>query len=214
MFGLMLLSGVAAPGSPLRAQGFRVALNGGGTLVRLQRTVGLRTDELTGVAASGEGRLSLWRIELGAEYLEGQLEPRGSSAASPRDLVEGSVVLGVRPVPWLVFKGGPHARGYVQGGVTERWVSWEAGVRADVAMAAPAVRGHLEVWHALSGDVTNAPGPFGGSQGGEVGMTLRFSRAPLWLRLSYGFERARLASAAGLDMVESLTMVIGVGAGR
>src|SRR5439155_14402395 len=81
MLGMMLWCGLAAPVSPLRAQTARLALNGGGALVRLQRAIGLRTDELSGVMASGDGRLSLGRFELEAGYLEGRLQPRGSTTA-------------------------------------------------------------------------------------------------------------------------------------
>jgi hypothetical protein len=200
-----------APALP--AQDYRFAANGGATFVRLLRSSPTGSDELNGVVASGTGRISLGRIDLELGYLEGQLRPHGS-ASTPQDLAEGEVLLNVRPLSWAVLSAGPHARAIIRGGVAERWLYWEGRARAEAALADQGARGYVAVWHTVGGNVTNAAGPFGQAQGGEAGLKLRFPRSPVWLRLSYTIERARLASGLGFDTVEGLTAFLGVGADR
>ncbi len=210
--GLVIGLGSGTPVASAQAQAARYLLSGGGSLVRLQSTAGT-AGSLDGFVIGGSGRASAWRLELEAGYAEGRLKPASGTLPS-RDLVEGEVMLGVRPVPWLVLRGGPHARGYVQGGVTERWLLWEARARVDAFVAAPTIRGYLEVGGALSGSTLNATGRFGNSRRGEAGVIVRVARAPVWFSLAYGVERTRLASGIGLDALERVSASIGLGAGR
>ena len=204
---------LACPVLPLRAQAARYLISGGGSYVRLQSTAPSITDQLSGVLASARGRMSAWRFEVEVGYAEGTLRPRSGNPAA-RDLVEGYAVLGIRPVPWISLSGGPHARGYLQGGITERWLLWEGRARVDTFIAGPAIRGYLEIRQTMSGTIINGASPFGSSRGGEAGMTIHFSRTPIWLCLAYGIERSRLASGVGLDAMETLNAAIGLGAGR
>jgi hypothetical protein len=164
--------------------------------------------------ASGTGSFSLWRLQLEGGYLQGQLHPQGASTSNPEDLAEGELFLGLRPLSWMTLSGGPHARAFVRGTVTERWVYWEGRAQAEASMASPGVRGFVAVWHTFGGTVTNGAGPFGDAQGGEVGLKLRWPRSPVWLRLSYAIERARVASGLWSDTLEGLTAFLGVGAER
>jgi hypothetical protein len=198
----------------LPAQSYRFAANGGTTFVRFQRTAAGNTDEQSGFMASAVGTASAGPIGLELSYLEGQLRPQGSSLSLPQDLVEGQALLGLRPLSWVTLSGGPHARAFIRGGVTERWLYWEGRARAEAVMASQGVRGYVTVWHTLTGSVTNAAGAFGDGQGGEVGLKVRVPRSPVWLQMSYAIERARLAPGLGSDTVEGLTAFLGVGGDR
>jgi hypothetical protein len=195
------------------AQGAQFLVTGGVGIVRLQSTAGSVGDKLSGVVIAGTGRASLWKFELDARYAEGKLEAR-SGTPTARDMVEGQIMFGVRPVPWLSIRAGPHARGYLSGGITERLLLWEARARLDAFIVAPAVRGYVELGGTFRGSIRNGAAPFGDSRLGEAGMVLRFPRAPLWLRLSYAVERTRLASSVGLDAMETVSLALGVGSGR
>jgi hypothetical protein len=209
----VLLASIAAAGagSPLVAQAPRYLIAGEAALARLQNTAS-PAGALQGMAIGGMGHASVWRLELDARYGEGKLEQSGTGAL--RDLVEGEVMLGIRVVPWLSLRGGPQLRGFLVGGITERWLLWEARVRVDAFVAPRAIRGYLEVGGAVSGNTRNADGPFGNSRRGEAGMAIRFPRAPIWLSLSYAVERTRLASNTGLDALEHFTASLGIGADR
>src|SRR6185503_4158585 len=131
------------------AQAPRHFLGGEAALMRLQSTA-TSSPALEGLVVGGLGRVSVWRLELEARYGEGRLE--AGAGQSRRDLVEGEVMLGIRPVPWISLKAGPHARGFLVDGVTERWLLWDARLRVDAFVAAPAIRGYLELGGALSGN--------------------------------------------------------------
>src|SRR5262249_30865948 len=144
------------------------------------------------------------------QYDEGRLDAH-QGAPLPRDMVEGHFMLGVRPVRWLSLKTGPHARGYVAGGITERWLLWEARATADAYIVYPGIRGYVELGGTLHGSIRNGAGPFGNSRLGEAGMVVKIPRAPIWFRVAYGVERTRFASTNGLDAMETLTFGFGIG---
>lgn len=192
------------------AQAARYLLTLGGGSVRVQSTTSAVGDQLSGAVFGGGGRFSFGKLEADVHYDEGKLNPR-SGTPLPRDLVEGHFMVGVRPVPWLSIKTGPHARGYVAGGITERWLLWEARIAADAFIIYPAVRGYVELGGTLHGSIRNGAGPFGNSRLGEAGMVVKFPRAPVWLRLAYGVERTRFASSVGLDAMETVSFSISVG---
>src|SRR3989441_13156293 len=53
------------------------------------------------------------------------------------DLVEGTGMLGARPLTWLTLETGPHARAYSLAGSTQRWLFWELRAGAAAAFAGP-----------------------------------------------------------------------------
>ena len=176
-------------------------------------TTRVRTEQLgeafqfSGAAFGGEGTVSLGRVQLGLSYLQGRLDPDTGSAPA-RDLVEGSVLLGVRPVEWLTLSAGPHARAYAASGQTQRWIYWELRVRAAKPFIGSAVRGYAELWRAVAADA-NVPESFDHAQGGEAGMIVRLARAPLEVRVAYRIDHAVLGGGSRLETVDGV--VIGVG---
>jgi len=165
-------------------------------------------DQLTGTVVGGQGAVALGRLELALGYVQGKIGPEGASAPG-QDLVEGVALLGVRPAPWLRLAVGPHARSYTLTGGTElRWVFWELRARVSGAFVGSAGRGYVELWRALSASV-NAPEPFDHAQGGEAGMVVHLTHAPLELRLGYRIDHAVLGGGTRLETVDGV--VIGVG---
>ena len=208
---LLACVALAPLAAPLAGQApARYTLSGGALGVRLETTTGTGTQVLSGVAAGGEGRLTLsrWLVEVG--YLQGTLNPRSGNPQT-RDLVEGRAMVGVRATPWLALSIGPHARGYVIGGVTERFIQWEARARVDAPIAGAGVRGFVELRGVLSGSVANVAQTFDGGQGGEAGLLLALPRSPVWVRVSYAVDRARLGGGARIDTLEGLVIALGVG---
>ena len=203
---------LGAGAHPAAAQAARFYLGGGVGLLRLQGTA-VSPGLLQGAIKAAMGRASLWRFELDLGYSEGSLTD-GQGTLAPREFVEGNLLLGIRPVRWLALKAGPHSRGFVQNGVTERWLFWEGRIRADGFVAGPAVRGYIEVGSAFSGTTRNAAGAFGNSRGGEAGVIVRLPRIPVWVQLGYGVERSRLAVPTPLDAVERFIFGVGVGMER
>jgi hypothetical protein len=145
-------------------------------------------------------------LELG--YWQGNLAPSTAGPAE-RELIEGRALIGLRPVPWLMVAGGAHVRSYVTAAGTERWLFWQARLRAEPAIAGPRVRGRLEVWRAFAADVSTAPA-FDRSYGGEVGLTLG-PFGPLWLRMAYSIEDARFRGNTRRETVEELSFSVGAG---
>src|SRR5713101_8939863 len=160
----------------LGAQALRPTGSASLVTARVRSAVPAGIDQFTGSAFLGQGALAMGRVELSVSYLQGTLNHDGGSPAG-RDLVEGTVLLGVRALDWLTLEGGPHARAYTLTGSTQRWLFWELRARAGTAFVGSAAQGYVELWRALAADA-NVPEPFDHAQGGEVGMILRLARAP------------------------------------
>src|SRR5256712_1436531 len=182
---------------------------GGASLVtaRVRSQVPAGVDQFSGSAFLGQGALALGRVELSASYLQGTINPDGGTATA-RDLVEGTVLVGVHALDWLTIETGPHARAYPVAASTHRWLFWELRVRAATAFVGSAAQGYAELWRAIAADA-NVPEPFDHAQGGEVGMILRLARSPLAARVGYRIDHAVLGGGTRLETVDGV--VIGVG---
>lgn len=185
-------------------------LGAGATGIRLQSRLATgASSELTGVAFGGEGGLALGPVALEVGYWQGRLDPDAAGTPS-QDVIDGRALLSLRAVGWLAVKGGAEARSYVTTAGTERWVFWQLRVRAERVIVEPSVLGYVEVWRALSTEV-NAPQPVERGQGGEVGLTVRRVLGPLWVRLAYGIDDARLSGSARRETVEAVALSVGLG---
>lgn len=171
------------------------------------------TTEFSGATVGGQGSVSFGHLDLSVSYHQGKIDPVAASGTG-HDLVEGSVLAGVRPAPWLRLAVGPHARAYQLTGGTQRWLFWELRVRAAGAFIGSAARGYVELWRALSTSV-NVPEPFDHAQGGEAGMVVHLARAPLDLRLAYRIDHAVLGGGTRLETVDGVVVALGLsGVGR
>jgi hypothetical protein len=177
---------------------------------RVRSEVSTGTDRFSGAAFWGQGALALGRLQLAVSYLQGTLNPTGGSpVVAPRDVVEGTMMLGFRPLAWLTLETGPHARAYTLTGGTQRWLFWELRARAASAFVGSAVQGYAELWRAVSADA-NVPEPFDHAQGGEAGMIVRLARGPLQGRLGYRIDHAVLGGGTRLETVDGVVIGVGV----
>jgi hypothetical protein len=206
----LLFASLSLAAGSLTAQTLAPAgvLTVGSTRVRSQ------SGQFSGAVVGADGTLSFGRLELAFSYVQGKVDSVGASAAAGgggHDLVEGSVLLGARPVSWLTIATGPHARSYTLTSGTQRWVFWELRARASGAFIGSAARGYVELWRALSADV-NVPESFDHAQGGEAGMIIRFARAPLQARIAYRMDHTVLKSALGGTRLETVDgLMVGFG---
>jgi hypothetical protein len=202
---LLVLACVARP---VCAQALHAAASASVATARVRGTTG----DFNGSAFLAAGSLAKGKFSLEVSYLQGKLDPAAAPVAgTSRDLIEGSVLLGLHPNRWLTLAVGPHARAYVLGSGTERWLFWELRARAATPFVGSAVLGYVELWRALSANA-NVPEPFDHAQGGEAGMILRLARSPLEARLGYRVDHAVLGGGSRLETVDGL--VIGVGVSR
>ena len=157
--------------------------------------------------ASGDIRHGPVAVALG--YWQGRVDadPAGTQQ---QDVIDGYALLVVHAQPWLGVKVGAEARSYVTPAGTERWVFWQVRLRAERTIVDPTVRGHVEIWRALSTEV-NTKGTVDRAQGGEVGLTLLRALGPLWLRLAYGIDDARLIESERRQTLETLAFSVGYG---
>ena len=206
----LLLVGLSLAAHALPAQTLVPAgvFSVGSTRVRSQLPSG--TAQFSGAVVGGDGTLSFGRLQLAVSYVQGKVDSTGVGGPG-HDLVEGSVLLGARPLPWLTIAAGPHVRSYTLASGTQRWVFWELRARAAGAFIGSAARGYVELWRALSADV-NVPESFDHAQGGEAGMIIRFARAPLQARVAYRMDHAVLRGALGGTRLETVDgLVVGFG---
>jgi hypothetical protein len=166
-------------------------------------------EALSGNAFGGEGRVLWRRLTVAVGYGQGSLDPDTAGPAA-RDYVEGYALLGGRVLSWLELRAGPHARAYVTPAGTQRWLFWELRARFDAPVVTDWIRGHAELWGVVSGSV-NVAESFGSARGGTAGVTARLGGTPLWARLQYGIDEARLANGTRRETVEALTLALGVG---
>jgi hypothetical protein len=196
------------PAGALGAQGLRnLSLDAGVSRMRFHSAASGGGEALSGIAALGRARFFVGQFSIETSYSEGRLVPDTGAA---RYLVDGSVFLAGRPVSWLALRAGPHLRAYVTPGVTERWVMWEAHARVDRPIIAGMLDAHVEAWLALSSTVNVDPGALG-ARGGQAGLILRLWQSPLWARLTYVVDQAKLKSNARTETVESVLFAIGLG---
>lgn len=182
----------------------------GAVWLRQETAPGL-VEQLRGPGLGAEARVNYSQFAFGASLFEGRLDASGGGGFT-RDLVEGRVLVAARPLPWLEISAGPLLRAFVTDSTTERWVVWQGRARVDAPIVVNRVTSYVEVWRALSSQVTlpSASLNAGRVQGGEAGMVYRPPGAGrLWLRLAYRMDDALLGN--GSEMVEAVTFSVGIG---
>jgi hypothetical protein len=201
---------VAVPARPGAAQIPRyLGLDLGISRPRFQSASPLGGEQLSGLVAGGRLRIVLRPVSFDVAYSQGRLTADTGSAPA-RDIVEGSLFLTVRPVPWLALKAGPHLRAYAAPGGIERWVLWEGRAHADAPIFDGQWLAYGELWIAAASSVNVSPGA-DGARGAEAGLTLKLPRSPLWARLAYVVDQARLKNGARTESVQAVVLAVGLG---
>jgi hypothetical protein len=205
---LLVLLALAGMAARLVAQRLRPAVGPLVIGVHVRNESPAGTDEFSGTTFGGEGGLSFGRLVLRLDYVQGSVSPV-SGGPSARDLIEGRAEIGFRPLRWLTLGGGPHARAYVIDGRSVRWVLWNVRGRAEGNFIGSAVAGYMEGWRAVSADV-NVPEPFDHAEGGEAGIVLRLSGAPLQARVAYRIDHSVLGGGSRQETVEGVVVAFSV----
>lgn len=196
------------------AQASAPSVSGTLVLTRLDRQIvplsgAPSSENFSGVALGLEGNVPVWMFEMGIRYLNGSL---GSNDVDVNlDVTEAELQLGLRPLPWVVVKAGPHARAFRTAQSTERWLFWEVRARAEAGLLSPGLGTYLELWGALVGNV-NFGRSFGSGRGAEAGLTYHLAARPIWGRIAYRVDRGSIGGGSIYDSVQQV--LIGVGYGR
>ncbi|HKI96495.1 MAG TPA: hypothetical protein VJ992_14495 [Gemmatimonadales bacterium] len=188
---------------PLEAQTLRAGAVAAAARVTTPFSSGEPT--LTGALAGGVGEVDLGVLALAGTYLQGRVTGTNNIAW---DVVEGDAVLAVRPAPWVSIGFGPHARSYLTGAGTVRWVLWSARAGVALPLATDAMRATFDLWAALAGSVDGTT-PYGSARGLTGGLSVRIPRTRLWALGTYRAEHLALSGGAGVETYEE----IGVGVG-
>ncbi len=209
------LAALACLTAPLAAQSrLRPLVEASAASLLVRSEVGPTTMTLKGTVVGGEGHLELGRIGLILGYAQGTLSPAGGGGggggAASQDVVEGKVLIAVRPAPWLTLQGGPQARAYVTAGGTQRWLLWRVQARAEPELVPDRVRSFVALFQIVSADI-NVVEQFDRGRGGEVGVLARLGHSALWARLGYGIEQIRLGGGARLETVDRVAVSVAVG---
>ena len=211
-FGGVLLACAACAliSQPLAAQVWH-NLGGGAAaaLLRFRSTTPFGGEAMSGPAAGAQARMVIGPVAFEGSYLQGRLSPDTGSAPA-RDVADASLFLVARPAGWLALKAGPHLRSYITPGGTERWMTWEGRARLSAELVPGLLRTYVEAWVAASADVNVGSGA-SGAQGGEAGLSLYPARSPLWVRLGYGFDQAKMKGNARTETLETLMLAVGLG---
>jgi hypothetical protein len=187
-----------------------LTVGAGATGIRLQNRFATgASSDVSGIAVGVSSSVEVGRLALALGYWQGRLNA-DPSGTQEQDVIDGYAFLMVRATPWLRVKGGAEARSYVTAAGTEHWLFWQARLHAERTIVDPSVRGHIEVWRALSSEV-NTPVTVDRAQGGEVGVTLLRALGPLWARLTYGIDDVRLNAGARRQTLEALAFTLGYG---
>lgn len=147
-------------------------------------------ERLSGLILGGEGMVTSGRLVIRLRYAQGRVTGGSNNAIAPRDLVEGEALFGVRALPWLTLWAGPHARAYASAGTDQRWLFWSGRATARGTILPGRMSSFVEVWQALSANVSRPAGPATG-RGAEAGLDLRLGGQSLWGRIAYGIEQGR-----------------------
>jgi hypothetical protein len=206
----VVLAALAAPWRPAAAQVWgRLGADGALARVHLHASGSGIAETLSGVVAEGQGRVQLGSFVVQATYAQGRLAA-DSGAAAARDVVQASLAVAARPLPWLTVAAGPLLRAYAAAGTTERWVFWRARARAAGPVIFGTLRAHAEGWIALASSVNTDLGA-GGARGGEAGLTMLVPNTALWARFAYVVDQARMKNGARIETLESVVLSIGLG---
>jgi hypothetical protein len=186
-----------------------VALRADAGVLWIHSDTGVARGAMRGPAVAAEGRVYVRGLMVGGGLLESRLQPLVGPAGQ-RDLVQATVFVGARPLPWLELSAGPVVRAYVTDSASERWVLWQARARVDAPIVAGSVASYAEFWRTLASDVSLGPGA-GRVQGGEAGVLYQPPQTRIWLRLAYRVDDALVGAMARSETVEAVLVSVGVG---
>jgi hypothetical protein len=204
---LAVLAALLAPRRAPAQGATLVTLRADAGALWLHGDTGLARGAMRGPAVAAEAQVNASGLIVGAGILEARLQSVAGPAAQ-RDLVQGTLFVGARPLPWLELTAGPVVRAYVTDSASERWVLWQGRARVDAPIIAGSLASYAELWRTLASQVSLGPGA-GRVQGGEAGVLYQPPQARFWLRVAYRVDDALVRTRS--ETVEAVLVSVGVG---
>jgi hypothetical protein len=204
---LAVLAALLAPRRAPAQGATLVTLRADAGALWLHGDTGLARGAMRGPAVAAEAQVNASGLIVGAGILEARLQSVVGPAAQ-RDLVQGTLFVGARPLPWLELTAGPVVRAYVTDSASERWVLWQGRARVDAPIIAGSLASYAELWRTLASQVSLGPGA-GRVQGGEAGVLYQPPQARFWLRVAYRVDDALVRTRS--ETVEAVLVSVGVG---
>jgi hypothetical protein len=198
-------------GNPLAAQSrFRPLVETGAASLQERSRVGTTTLTWRGTVLGADARVRLGPVGVTLGYWQGSVSPQSGAGGESPDVVEGRLLVGVRPLEWLSLQGGPFARAYVTAAGTQRWLLWRLQARAESALIPDRARSFVGLWQVVAANV-NVVESFNTGRGGEAGVLVRLGRSPLWGRLTYNIEQIRMGGGARIETVDRVAIAVALG---
>jgi hypothetical protein len=209
------LAGFALAAAPLAAQTWHWEGGLSGVGMRVRSVNNQTVQKLSGAEYGMLGQFQYGRrLSLDVGYWQGQLTPAGG-VTDKRDVAEGYVLVGGRPLPWLTLQLGPHVWTYISNAGTQRWLMWEGRVHASGEIL-PDVTSYIGLWDVLSAKV-NVSQDFSSGLGGEGGLRVRLrevpfipERYPVRLSLGYTIERVKLGDGVRAETLDRLMLSLSI----
>jgi hypothetical protein len=140
-------------------------------------------EDLSGVVAGGSVALTWSRLSVDLLYLQGSADPEGD-----------------------------HARSYITGVGTQRWLFWELRLAAQTRLGSPVLLAYFEGWNGVSSKLDVAES-LDRAQGLEGGLRLEPQGTPFWARVGYRVDHSRLGGGVRRETAEYITVGLGVALG-
>lgn len=176
--------------------------------VRAHSTLPTARESLSGLGIGMEGAARFGRIVTRVRYLQADLSP-STTGTTAREAAEAELQLGARLTPWLALTTGPHVRSYRTALARQRWTRWDVRLVGELPLVPGVVTGYAEVTQTLAASV-NVAEPWGTGHGGEAGMQVAPRHLPIWFRLAYRMDVAKLGDGTRREMVDGVTVSVGV----
>jgi hypothetical protein len=210
----LLLLLAALPASLAAQQQQQFTFGGVGATEIVQSRSDLGDNRFTGVVLGGEGTFTSDRFIVRLRYAQGRVNASQDNLLGPetlqRDVVEGSAFVGYRAVQWLTLWAGPTAWAHTTDGKDQRWLFWVAGASARGTLIPARMQTFVELWGALSGNVTTISTPAGG-RGANAGLEMRLGQSsPLWGRLAYRIESGHAEDLRETVEAVTLSVIFGI----
>jgi hypothetical protein len=167
------------------------------------------TMALSGNLLGVRGAYGVGPVTLGASYAQGSVSPAGGGTGT--DVVDGELILWVVPVQWAALGLGPHARAFVEGGGTERWLLWELRARTGTEIVRSRVRAYVEGWRVMGASVPS-PDTLDHAWGLEGGVSVALGRLPVSAQLHYRVEQQVASGGTRKETQNRLGIGVGIGA--
>lgn len=189
-------------------------LSGGPTLshMRVHSETATASETLSASEMGFEATAAFRRLALRVRYAQANLSP-SDTVVLAREAAGAELALTGQVLPWLQVGAGVRRRTYDTEPSQQRWTMWEALAAAELPIFKDVVTGSAELRGTLAASVDEPGGadPWNRGYAGEVGMRVALPRIPVWLRFGYRLEIQKLAGGARREVVDGLTVFVGVG---